>query len=263
MLEVVVIDDAKLMGMLIKKFIGEQQMYCTHYTSPVPFLDRTAAEVDHTGLVFLDILMPSMNGLAALKRMRKIEHMKHIPVVVFSAASHEKNVAEAIAAGADGFLAKPPEKSRLLDEMQRIASFKKGSLLAKTLCEVEPELSNIEHRADLELGPADLNFMLDFLEGDEFVMREMLAAFAEQTPDLIEKMGSCLEQGDYDSLYRKTHYLKNAVGNFAAEYIRDWVHDLEQSAQMEERELCEEAYTQLARDMENLLQTLNEWLQNT
>jgi CheY-like chemotaxis protein/HPt (histidine-containing phosphotransfer) domain-containing protein len=260
LLEVVVIDDAKLIGMLIKKFVSEQQMYCTHYTSPVPFLERKPEEVEHTGLVFLDILMPSMNGLAALKRMRQIKHLAKIPVVVFSAAAHENNVAKAISAGADGFLAKPPNKQRLLDELHRLAKLKDGSLLAQNLCDEVPEYENIEHRPDLDLGPADLNFMLDFLEGDEPVMREMLAAFCEQTPSLMDKMGECLQQKDFDGLYRKTHYLKNAVNNFAAEYIRDWVHELEQSAQMEEKVLCEEAYKHLTRDMRNLHKTLEKWL---
>ena len=58
-------------------------------------------------LVLLDIMMPEMDGVEACKKMRELEGMKDIPIVMFSAKMSTIDKKEAFDAGADGFITKP------------------------------------------------------------------------------------------------------------------------------------------------------------
>lgn len=67
----------------------------------------TLLEETTPDLVILDIMMPEMDGLEVCKRMRKINKMKDIPIVMFSAKLSAVDKKESFDAGADGFITKP------------------------------------------------------------------------------------------------------------------------------------------------------------
>ena len=56
-------------------------------------------------LILLDIMMPSVDGITLLRHLRRDQDKPRIPIVVVSA--HPETREEALAAGADGYLAKP------------------------------------------------------------------------------------------------------------------------------------------------------------
>ena len=71
-------------------------------------------------LVCLDIMMPEMDGHAALKEMRALEELKGIDsthgarIIMTTALGDVKNVAAAYQALCDGYLVKPVDKGKLL-----------------------------------------------------------------------------------------------------------------------------------------------------
>jgi sigma-B regulation protein RsbU (phosphoserine phosphatase) len=60
-------------------------------------------------MIFLDIMMPGMNGFEVLQRLKSEPAWRHIPVVIISAASDLPQVVKGIELGADDFLPKPFE----------------------------------------------------------------------------------------------------------------------------------------------------------
>jgi len=68
-------------------------------------------------LIFMDILMPKLNGIETIKRIR-IEDKK-IPIVVVSANVFNEDRKNALDNGADGFMAKPIVESELLLILQK------------------------------------------------------------------------------------------------------------------------------------------------
>lgn len=58
-------------------------------------------------LVLLDVLMPGMDGLEVLQRIRQDPLTRDLPVVMLSAMDNDENVVRCIELGADDFVAKP------------------------------------------------------------------------------------------------------------------------------------------------------------
>ncbi len=71
-------------------------------------------------LIVLDVMMPGLDGLGALRQLKGSPATKDIPVVVLSAKGQALTRVEAQEAGAALFLAKPFSPNQLLSEAQKI-----------------------------------------------------------------------------------------------------------------------------------------------
>jgi CheY-like chemotaxis protein len=76
-------------------------------------------------LIVLDVMMPGLDGLGALRQLKENPATCEIPVVVLSAKGHALTRVEAETAGAVLFLAKPFSPNQLLGEVQKILALKK------------------------------------------------------------------------------------------------------------------------------------------
>lgn len=77
-------------------------------------------------LVCLDIMMPEMDGQAALKMIRKIEKGILVPdsdrvkIIMTTALSDQDNIVEAAKSQVDAYLIKPVSKKVLLDKVKEM-----------------------------------------------------------------------------------------------------------------------------------------------
>jgi CheY-like chemotaxis protein len=71
-------------------------------------------------LIVLDVMMPGLDGLGALRQLKENPATKNIPVIVLSAKGHALTKVEAEQAGAAMFLTKPFSPNQLLGEATRI-----------------------------------------------------------------------------------------------------------------------------------------------
>ena len=114
---VLVVDDIPLMRMMLAKYIamiGGARATCEfadrrfEVVEALNGLDALEAlEKQEIHVVFLDLMMPEMDGLTFLERKRETASVSSIPVVVTTALSEEAWVDKALSLGADSYIRKP------------------------------------------------------------------------------------------------------------------------------------------------------------
>ena len=70
-------------------------------------------------VLFLDLNMPRKNGFECLLEIKLNKTLKQLPVIVFSTALEQEGVNQLFKNGAQHFIRKPPEFSKLQKVIQR------------------------------------------------------------------------------------------------------------------------------------------------
>lgn len=80
------------------------------------------AESDYYQIILMDIQMPVMNGYDAAKKIRSMSDVDKafIPIIAMTANAFEEDHRRAVQAGMDGFVIKPVEVDKLMQEIQLV-----------------------------------------------------------------------------------------------------------------------------------------------
>lgn len=118
MKQILVVDDDQLMHRLFQHHLEK-----AGYQMLSAMTGREALEIasrENPGLIVMDIMMPQVDGLAALRELKKADATKAIPVIVITANSHHLARKESESCGAALFLTKPFSPTQLLNEIRRL-----------------------------------------------------------------------------------------------------------------------------------------------
>lgn len=77
------------------------------------------ARKDPPGMIMLDVVMPGMNGLEALKRIREDRQLSDIPVVMLTSLTDSETVIESVQAGANDYVIKPYTADIIADRVKK------------------------------------------------------------------------------------------------------------------------------------------------
>ena len=118
--KVLVVDDDPLMHRLFQRHLERAGYQMISAMDALEGLEMAARELPQ--IIVMDVMMPEIDGLEAIRRLRKNEATKAIPVIVITAnvTSYQASQRESAACGAASFLTKPLSPARLLQEVQRL-----------------------------------------------------------------------------------------------------------------------------------------------
>ena len=71
-------------------------------------------------LVLLDIMMPKMDGLEVVERMREDSKLKRIPIIFLTARGDEKTEVEGLDKGGDDYITKPISTTKLISRIKAV-----------------------------------------------------------------------------------------------------------------------------------------------
>lgn len=118
-MRVLLADDSFFVRTCLRKIIEEAGFEVVgeagNGNEAVDFYTKTRPDV-----VTMDITMPEVNGLEAIKRIREIDPEARI--VVISAMGLEPTLKEAFSSGARGFITKPFMPEKVIEELNAITS---------------------------------------------------------------------------------------------------------------------------------------------
>lgn len=115
--KVLIVDDTAFMRMMLKDILTKNGYEVVGEAENGAKAVEKYKEVT-PDLVTMDITMPEMDGISALKNIRSID--SNAKVVMCSAMGQQAMVIEAIQAGARDFIVKPFQADRVLEAVKKV-----------------------------------------------------------------------------------------------------------------------------------------------
>lgn len=81
----------------------------------------TCSETEYPSLILLDLNMPGMLGMQALKEIKQNSRYSHIPTIVLTTSTLQSDRSSSYSLGANCFLSKPPSYTELVSLTNAIA----------------------------------------------------------------------------------------------------------------------------------------------
>lgn len=123
MIRVLLVDDHAFLRMGVKSFLELEEGIEVVGEAESGEEAVSAAASLKPDIVVLDLMMPGIGGIEAVRRMARMEHPPH--VLVLSSFGQSAEMARALSAGAKGALAKDAPMDELVKAIRRINSGKR------------------------------------------------------------------------------------------------------------------------------------------
>ncbi|MBF2052047.1 MAG: response regulator [Candidatus Sericytochromatia bacterium] len=151
--------------------------------------------------VLMDTAMPVMDGLQAIAALRNLSLPKQPVVISVSANAFAHDRQQALAAGADAFLAKPVHEAELLKTLQEQLSLQylyedaAGGVSSEPMAQAPAKVSADQLSADTRQA------LRDALDSGDLEQIELLAQnLADESPALAERLQTWAQNFDYEQL---------------------------------------------------------------
>jgi CheY-like chemotaxis protein len=148
--------------------------------------------------------MPLMDGLDATKAIRQREQHSggHIPIIAMTARVLKGDRELCLEAGMDAYISKPIQARSLYDTIDAAVAAGSGPAPAGA--------------ASGDLAVFDAQATLERFSGDLGLLRELVALFNTDCPQLMKKIRKAVAEREVKALVHAAHTLKGAISNFVA-----------------------------------------------
>lgn len=116
-MKVLITDDAKFMRVMLSSIIEKEGYTVVEASNGVEALE--VYKVEQPDIVFMDITMPVLDGISAVKNILKFDSKARI--IMCSAMGQQAMVIEAIQSGAKDFIVKPFQAERVVNALYKYA----------------------------------------------------------------------------------------------------------------------------------------------
>ncbi len=120
--KILIVDDEPFNLDLLEQELGEQGYLTERAKDGAEALEKV--ETCEPDVILLDYMMPRMNGIETVKRLKDNPKHKAIPVILLTAKGSQEDKARGLDAGADDYVVKPFEPVELLARVRSMMRLK-------------------------------------------------------------------------------------------------------------------------------------------
>ncbi|MCX7654580.1 MAG: ATP-binding protein [Fervidobacterium sp.] len=181
-------------------------------------------------LIFMDILMPEMDGIEATKKIRTVK--LDVPIVALTAHALKNVKEEVLSAGMNDYVTKPVK----IEELDRILEKFCGHLEIRNSESAKKEETKINvwqgnKHSEIEEKIQKIKEDQGF---DEKFMFELIKTFIDSTKQSIDNIRSSLSKNDFETAQREAHSIKGAARSLSFNYMGELAYELEKHAQVKD-----------------------------
>lgn len=204
-----------------------------------------ALEKQPYDLIFMDVLMPDMDGLEATRVIRArqkqtTEFPNYLPqliIVAMTAGAMAGDKERCLDAGMDDYLAKPiriEDVRRILERWGPVAlgDHKAGAMALKTeqVNRHMPEQNMPSQPAEPEPSPVDMARLVSMTEGTEQSVRELIELYLKQTTEQLAQLQNAIANSDAEAVRRLAHSCVGASATCGVTRLVPLLRELERMA---------------------------------
>jgi len=181
-------------------------------------------------LILMDIQMPNLDGIEALKLIKTMDEIKHIPIIAVSASIIGMTTQSMIQKGFDDFIPKPVDMDHLATVIRKHLNVEfqyveYDNVKKKPLCDHQPQVSN-KNVIIKELPVIDINKAMSNLRNDNVLLKQVLEMAIEDIPQYIKELKENVNKRQPENIKQQTHKLKSSfqlIGAKRCEAIIDLI----------------------------------------
>jgi PAS domain S-box-containing protein len=213
---ILVTDDNEINRLLATTILQAYHVHCEEAVNGIDAIEKLQQST--YDLVLMDIQMPVMDGMEAVKIIRT-HLLNNTPIVALTALALKGDNQKCLDAGFNDYLSKPFEESQLL----KIVAL----WLPKTpLRDVDQHLL----KEDVSQALFDLSQLHIIAKGNQGFVEKMKKLFVEQTPVAIKEIKSAYVEGDYQKISKIAHRIKPSIDAMGIVSLKNEILEIESSA---------------------------------
>ena len=212
-------------------------------------------------LVFMDHMMPGMDGVEATEIIRATEgeYYKKLPIIALTANAVNGAREMFMKSGFNDFLAKPIELSAL-DRVLRAHLPKEYMQSPANSRAVFSERRRKEQLPNESSALFDPDKGLSYTGGDSEAYREILALYVKKGEEKLALIGELFDKKDWKNYIIEVHALKSTSMSIGAIKLSELAKELELAGKSERFEKIEKKNGELLKLYEQVMQTASEYL---
>jgi CheY-like chemotaxis protein len=206
----------------INQKVASRLLQQVGYKSDITTNGREALEAlerRHYDLIFMDVMMPEMDGLEATRLIRERQkrgthsnYQSRIIIVAMTAQAMQGDREKCLAAGMDDYLAKPIRLADIRSVIERWGSQK-------------PPVESAA--AATETPPVDMERLNDMTDGNAENFRELVELYFKQTTQQLDQIGAAASANDADKVRQLAHSCAGASATLGMVRIVPLLRELE------------------------------------
>ncbi len=143
-------------------------------------------------LVLLDVMMPGMDGIETLKRIRGQNSASELPVIMVTAKSESTNIVDALALGANDYVTKPVDfavaLARVNTQISRKRAVERVALANEELRKVNEDLERRVEERTSRLIDANQRLKVEIADREESQARSQYLAYHDSLTGLGNRL---------------------------------------------------------------------------
>jgi signal transduction histidine kinase/HPt (histidine-containing phosphotransfer) domain-containing protein/BarA-like signal transduction histidine kinase len=218
-LKILLVDDNSINQKVAARIV--QQLGYKPDTAVNGRLALEALDQQHYDLVFMDVMMPEMDGLEATRNIRERQkdgaahpnYQKRILVIAMTAHAMQTDRDRCLASGMDDYLAKPIRPADVRGAIEKWAPQIMPAQAAPAAAALPPELVAAVAQAvpaSPEEPAVDVSRFNDMSGGDPAMARELIEMFDKQTSQQLKQIEDALRTKDASTVGHVAHSCKGA-----------------------------------------------------